>query len=627
MITKTKFLAICGMAFLAVTGVNAQWDVATPSPMQTQVQPHLNVDIDKDTEAVHFINTNNDPFVFTKVYKLKYADPYEIRPYVMAAVRSRRVDGNETKVEAIKYVDGTGMLIVSAEEYRFSKVPNGMSIDSIIEELDKPELSSSAGRKFYLYYPKYFDSVTLAGIVRKVGLVKADDETELAGGTDLVTADTGLNALLFYTTPSSVKTIQSILNEYDGPTTEAIVKYSIYELSYENDGNIGVDFQAWKNGPGADLFSAAARYSSGWDFVNNTVANSTIKSSHTNFINFNPKWNSKYLDFLVSKSKAKVLTSGSLSVMNNCTATISSTVSIPVIEDGEQIESNVTVGEYMRLTFAYDTSGSPSYPYNTLSAINQKDGSAITLNTPTSTGTVDMVITRTKVGSIYYYNLQLAKNSGCSFSDASRGNLGNTCKAFDVEVSEVTLDDNSNEVTTAVSSWSSDQSLTIAKDMTRVTGTTSFGFEMTITPQVCDKATTVDIDMTNTNLIGFLSDGNARTSQTSLKTKVMVGNSGKQFYIGGLDKKALVRSVSKVPYLGDIPGLGWIFSAESEVVKKSQIVAVLEIVPVAPDTKVSKKYSAEAAKVDNKINNFGIKNKVFDENEYGFDQYLLDKDK
>ena len=67
----------------------------------------------------------------------------------MSAIRSRRVDTNLTKVEAVKYADGTGMLIVSAEEYRFKPVENGMSIDAIVTELDKPDLKSEEGRKYF----------------------------------------------------------------------------------------------------------------------------------------------------------------------------------------------------------------------------------------------------------------------------------------------------------------------------------------------------------------------------------------------------------------------------------------------------------------------------------------------
>lgn len=177
--SKSLFISLCGAVGTGLSAASV--DVPTPAPMATQVQPQLNVQIGRETEQITFVNTNNDPYVYTKVYKLKHADPYEIRPYVMAAIRSRRVDTSVTKVEAVKYQDGTGMLLVSAEEYRFFPVENGMSLDQIIEMLDRPNLASEAGRRFFLYYPKYFDSVTLAGLIRKVGMQHAGDNAELQG--------------------------------------------------------------------------------------------------------------------------------------------------------------------------------------------------------------------------------------------------------------------------------------------------------------------------------------------------------------------------------------------------------------------------------------------------------------
>ena len=352
----------------------AEWDKPTPSPLPTQVLPLLNVEVNRETDAITFVNTNNDPFVYTRVYVLKHADPYEIRPFIMAAVRSRRVDTNDTKVEAIRYMDGTGMLIVSAEQYRFEPVENGMSIDQIVEMLDKPGLASETGRKFFLYYPKYWDSATLAALVRRVGMTDADDDVELQGGIDTVRADVGLNALMFYTSPFSQKAIERILKEYDAPVTEALVDYKIYEIDSENDGNLGIDFQAWKNGPGADLFAAGARYASGWDFLNNNVASNLIKSSHTSAFNFNPKWNSKYLDFLVAKSKAKVITSGRTSIMNRCTGTISSVTRIPVIEAGEE-----TAGDSGPVTLS-DALLIPAWNTDyTLNAVDQEKGLAINI--------------------------------------------------------------------------------------------------------------------------------------------------------------------------------------------------------------------------------------------------------
>lgn len=89
-------------------------------------------------------------------------------------------------------------------------------------------------------------------------MIRSGDSVELDGGIDAVRADTGLNALLFYSTPASVRNIGSVLEQYDAPATEALVEYRIYELGTENDGNLGVDFQAWKTVP-APTFSLPAR--------------------------------------------------------------------------------------------------------------------------------------------------------------------------------------------------------------------------------------------------------------------------------------------------------------------------------------------------------------------------------
>ena len=596
----------------------AEWDKPTPSPLPTQVLPLLNVEVNRETDAITFVNTNNDPFVYTRVYVLKHADPYEIRPFIMAAVRSRRVDTNDTKVEAIRYMDGTGMLIVSAEQYRFEPVENGMSIDQIVEMLDKPGLASETGRKFFLYYPKYWDSATLAALVRRVGMTEVDDDVELQGGIDTVRADVGLNALMFHTSPFSQKAIERILKEYDAPVTEALVDYKIYEIDSENDGNLGVDFQAWKNGPGADLFAAGARYASGWDFLNNNVASNLIKSSHTSAFNFNPKWNSKYLDFLVAKSKAKVITSGRTSIMNRCTGTISSVTRIPVIEAGEE-----TAGDSGPVTLS-DALLIPAWNTDyTLNAVDQEKGLAINIRPAGYTG--EVVITRTKINTRTYYNISLDK-SGAYLTRADGKNLGRTCKAYDVSV---TLTDNTvtPPVTTDVDDWTSAYSYTIRKDKKRVTKQAEFGFTLELTPEVNTEASQIKVAMSNTNLLGFKGNGEPRTSETVLNTSLQMANDGGVFYIGGLEKSALVRSVSKVPFLGDIPFLGWVFSGESESVKKTQIIAVLTVVPVTPDTPVDARLRDEAGKTVEKLSNFGLKHKLLVENEYGFDQYFLDPDK
>ena len=602
--SKSLFISLCGAVGTGLSAASV--DVPTPAPLATQVQPQLNVQIGKETEQITFVNTNNDPYVYTKVYKLKHADPYEIRPYVMAAIRSRRVDTSVTKVEAVKYQDGTGMLLVSAEEYRFFPVENGMSLDQIIEMLDRPNLASEAGRRFFLYYPKYFDSVTLAGLIRKVGMQHAGDNAELQGGIDTVVPDTKLNTLMFYASPNSEPQILKMLKEYDTPTSQALVNYTIYEIESENDGNLGVDFQAWKNGPGADLFAAGSRYLNGWNLRTGNISN-LVKSAHVSYINFNPKWNSRYLDFLVSKGKAKVVTSGSLNIGNGTAASIESVTRMPVIVAGEE-----TAGGETQIAKSYIATA--VNPADTLSGLGVDQEKFQTVEWVPGNAAAQFTATRTIVNGKAYDTLRISSGH---FTAGGR-NLGDTCAVFNAEP---TLND------TAIA-WMEAGGYPIEKDKTRVTNSdTEYGFSLTMQPYIYNKATCLALEMSNTNLIGFRSNGMPRTSKTELKTEVQLANDGNVFYIGGLDKSAVVRSVSKVPFLGDIPFLGFLFSAENETLKKTQLAAVLTVIPTSPTAALPENYKQAADKIGEKVKNFGVRTKYYEENDYGFDQLGLDPEK
>ena len=602
--SKSLFISLCGAVGTGLSAASV--DVPTPAPLATQVQPQLNVQIGKETEQITFVNTNNDPYVYTKVYKLKHADPYEIRPYVMAAIRSRRVDTSVTKVEAVKYQDGTGMLLVSAEEYRFFPVENGMSLDQIIEMLDRPNLASEAGRRFFLYYPKYFDSVTLAGLIRKVGMQHAGDNAELQGGIDTVVPDTKLNTLMFYASPNSEPQILKMLKEYDTPTSQALVNYTIYEIESENDGNLGVDFQAWKNGPGADLFAAGSRYLNGWNLRTGNISN-LVKSAHVSYINFNPKWNSRYLDFLVSKGKAKVVTSGSLNIGNGTAASIESVTRMPVIVAGEE-----TAGGETQIAKSYIATA--VNPADTLSGLGVDQEKFQTVEWVPGNAAAQFTATRTIVNGKAYDTLRISSGH---FTAGGR-NLGDTCAVFNAEP---TLND------TAIA-WTEAGGYPIEKDKTRVTNSdTEYGFSLMLQPYIYNKATCLALEMSNTNLIGFRSNGMPRTSRSELKTEVQLANDGNVFYIGGLDKSAVVRSVSKVPFLGDIPFLGFLFSAENETLKKTQLAAVLTVIPTSPTAALPENYKQEAGKIGEKVKNFGVRTKYYEENDYGFDQLGLDPEK
>jgi type II secretory pathway component GspD/PulD (secretin) len=111
-----------------------------------------------------------------------------------------------------------------------------------------------------------------------------------------------------------------------------------------------------------------------------------------------------------------------------------------------------------------------------------------------------------------------------------------------------------------------------------------------------------------------------RTSVSEVNTTIMCDNEHREFFIGGLEKLSRVRSVSKVPWLGSIPLLGYLFSSESEVTRKHQLVAVVRCEHQMPLEVPTDDFNKTKDKVLEST-------KDLDSNTYGFDQFLLDSEK
>lgn len=317
-----------------------------PAYGNSAVQAHLRLDIKDGAEAVHFIRDTNDPKIITKIYVLKHADANSIRPYLREMVQSARIDYNNTAgrnnidyynvyskdnkaktqkifipcgVECVRFEDGTEMLIISAEDYRFESSATGMGIDELVARLDQPGIKNSSGQPKYTYFPINRSAAELQTMIKNVGANVSNDLTELIGGKDKVEVDTDLNCLFFNTALYSRKNIEDMLKLYDKPHAQVKVNCTVYELEIENDGMLGLDFQSWKNNNGINLLKTGVNLSRNYnikDVIESVTPNGTI---NTDYFQFNPKWNTRFLDFLVSEGKAKIVSTGTVIIENGST--------------------------------------------------------------------------------------------------------------------------------------------------------------------------------------------------------------------------------------------------------------------------------------------------------------------
>ncbi len=506
----------------------------TAGYMDSQVQAQLRLDLDKDTDAVHFIRDNNDPRVVTKTYVLKHAEPYALRTFLREMVQTRRVFGSNTAVETIKFEDGTAMLFISAEEYRFHDQATGMGIDSIVKRLDQPGILHSSGQPKYVYFPANVPAEILLPMIRNVGMNVSGDTTELTGGKDKVKQDPDLNCLFFNTASYSRKNIEEMLAKYDRPMPEIKLKFDVYELYDENDDKLGLDFQAWKNNAGTDLFSAGARFRDNWAATYGGTMDRAQGTERTSFYNFNPKWNTRYLDFLTSRGKAKIAHSGEVTVRQNSTSTLKRMMEI----------------FYMDTTVpAEDTTEQP-------------DG----------------------------WFARAFSSILDAFDEESAGN-------------DIVIGKDNQELVTR--------------------NPDSFGFTMTVKAlSITPEAALLELTLENSSLIGYQSSGAPRIQKGNTVTnKVMISTRRNRFVIGGLEKREIVRGSTGVPFLKDIPLLGYLFQTESESSRNSRLVLVAECQYVYPESVPD---GGSIRRID------GIKADVADAgngNRHFFNQYLLDPGK
>ena len=548
----------------------------------TRIDARLNVTVKEDTQVVHFVRDNADPNVITKAYIIKHVDPYELRSYLRNVVQTRKVDDKNTNIEAVRYTDGTSVLLISAEDYRFNDTPNAQGFDSIVKALDKPKLVSSSGRQTYVYVPKFRSSADLADMISSVGLYSKSVIMNNVGGTDVVAEDSGLNLLFFCTAPFSRRTIMELLEEYDKPTPAVRVKVTVYELYAENDTKLGFDFQTWKNNDGIDLFSAGGRYSRNYA---GDVLNNAAKWNDVTYFQFNPKWNTKYIDFLTSKGKAKVLHTSEMNLLNNTTGQISKLTQVFVAKAKP-------AGEY---AIGTDFCTVPATPGMVLG--QRSNGDAVTVSANAS-----VTVLRFQKDGFTEYKFSIKEGSatfclggsdtGSQTITASRVNPG-----FEF-IPHSVGHQRGNKIDTEASN--------------------EFGFQISMTPSVNKKATTLNVQISNRSLIGYTSDGTPRIQKgAGIDTQFVISNEGTKLVIGGIEKRSVMSVSGGVPFLKDLPVIGWIFSTETEATKRSQLLVVAEVVPENKADDCKSVFEA----AQKRLKKAGVSNT------YGYRQFFIDSER
>jgi len=294
--------------FMLVVGL-----LALTLAQTTEAAPPLGGPGNENERTVKVLRTTNKAqtnHYVCEALEFKNVNPYNVVNFFWAVV-SREEGGIYSfcdSDEKGEYKDN-GFLVVICPEYQLE------SLRQLARDLDKKGLDSGPGSTYTYYRMKHRNSSD-----PNLGQVAL----WTIGASGVLVPDIETNSLLIYDAAGGAKSCEdSLMQLVDKPLRQVEMGVKVYEVDVNRDGTLGLDFQAWKNGPGKGLFSF--RYDGAT--ISFRDRNGNVVSAKGSYENrssgFYGDYPSAFFDFLAAKGKAQTLTDTKVLAFSGQTATMS----------------------------------------------------------------------------------------------------------------------------------------------------------------------------------------------------------------------------------------------------------------------------------------------------------------
>jgi len=214
---------------------------------------------DEGVRTITLLQDDGQARIVSKVYELKHLMATDIRPFIQAAVKRYSVNSNIDRVFYMK--ENRNMIIVSTGE---DFIPY---VDELIAGLDKPgkpgpsgSIIESTGITRITYSPQYRAAEDIVRLVND-GTIRSPE------GYAFLNKDT--NTIYWKDDKGAAMSTLSWVKVLDRPLPQVNLRLNYYEVRESKLRDIGLDYLAWKNGPGMDIFSAG--FDGGKIFSNEAV--------------------------------------------------------------------------------------------------------------------------------------------------------------------------------------------------------------------------------------------------------------------------------------------------------------------------------------------------------------------
>ena len=373
-----------GLAALFAAGLLIPSFAQAPNPDD---ETTAEIEAEEKVQTVTILQDDAQKDMVSKTFLLKHAKAADLAPFVKSA--AIRFDGNSSVTCMEDKANSRQLLIVS------TTVPMMPYIDEMVEALDRPgkmndydTIISGTGIAYGTYKPQYRSAKSMLKVIKQTGISSGPLDS-------VVKLDSATGMFYFKDTPSRVADIKAKLEWLDKEIPQTKIELKIYEVRDSDLLDVGVDYLAWKNGPGLNLFDAA------YDVLSikaaETILTGLTQTGADLFGSFNygfggfytaPAFDFSFIRLLQQNGRATINSTAGVTVSNNQEAEFKASFSPEyqnILKDDDHrtsvdvggdasLEMNISEAtiagtrENGGVTFAYELSGSNVVERNNMGA-------------------------------------------------------------------------------------------------------------------------------------------------------------------------------------------------------------------------------------------------------------------
>ncbi len=260
-------------------------------------------------QKVHLIQDDAQDYMVSKIYKLKYVQANDLVPFVSGMIM--RYNMNST-ANTILGGNNEQLLTVTCPVEMMPYVDdfvNKADRNIKIEGKTPGDIIRGTGITRAVYRPKYRSGQGLVNI-----LVNSVIGTGPAGA--VYAYDQNSNQIYWKDNTSNTPFVFEFLSFIDRPAPQITFELKLYEVRESKLRDLGIEYLAWKNGPGLNIFQVA------WDAFSLSSSGSaalTAISGPVGGFFVAPQFDISFIRMLEQKGNAKVTNTAVLTVSNTDT--------------------------------------------------------------------------------------------------------------------------------------------------------------------------------------------------------------------------------------------------------------------------------------------------------------------